>query len=68
MSLKRIEVVQELFHRGANIEEKDNNGWTPLIFGIFLQLFNFFKSSIYILFIAACNEYIDVFRVFTNRY
>jgi len=30
-------VVKELLKRGANIEEKDNAGWTPLIYGIFLN-------------------------------
>jgi ankyrin repeat protein len=30
-------VVKELLDRGANIEEKDNDGWTPLIIGIFLN-------------------------------
>ena len=32
-----IEVVKELLDRGANIEEKDNDGYTPLIYGIFLK-------------------------------
>jgi ankyrin repeat protein len=32
-----IEVVKELLNRGANIEEKDNDGYTPLIWGIFLN-------------------------------
>jgi ankyrin repeat protein len=36
-------VVKELLDRGANIEEKDNDGQNPLILGIFLQLFNQFK-------------------------
>jgi ankyrin repeat protein len=36
-------VVKELLDRGANIEEKENNGMTPLIMGIFLELFNHFK-------------------------
>jgi ankyrin repeat protein len=39
----QIEVVKELLNRGANIEEKDNYGNTPLIEGIFIQLFNHFK-------------------------
>ncbi len=43
----RIEVVKELLNRGANIEEKDNYGNTPLIEGLFLQLFNQFKRFIY---------------------
>jgi hypothetical protein len=29
--------------KGANVEEKDINGDTPLIKGIFLRLFNYFK-------------------------
>jgi hypothetical protein len=29
--------------KGANVEEKDKLGQTPLIKGIFLQLFNYFK-------------------------
>jgi hypothetical protein len=29
--------------KGANVEEKDNYGNTPLIKGIFIQLFNYFK-------------------------
>jgi ankyrin repeat protein len=36
-------VVKELLNRGANIEEKDNYGNTPLIKGIFLHLLNQFK-------------------------
>jgi ankyrin repeat protein len=36
-------VVKELLNRGANIEEKDNDGQTPLIWGIFLQQLNHFK-------------------------
>ena len=28
-----LEVVKYLFENGANISEKDNNGWTPLHFG-----------------------------------
>jgi ankyrin repeat protein len=36
-------VVKELLDRGANIEEKDNDGETPLIKGIFLHLLNHFK-------------------------
>jgi hypothetical protein len=36
-------VVKELLDRGANIEEKDDDGETPLIKGIFLQFFNYFK-------------------------
>ncbi len=43
----KIEVVKELLDRGANIEEKDNDGGTSLIKGIFLQLFNQFKWFIY---------------------
>jgi ankyrin repeat protein len=35
--LGHTEVVKELLNRGANIEEKDNNGWTPLIWGVFLN-------------------------------
>jgi hypothetical protein len=30
-------VVKELLDKGANIEEKNNVGWTPLICGIFLN-------------------------------
>jgi ankyrin repeat protein len=30
-------VVKELLDRGANIKQKDNIGWTPLIWGIFLN-------------------------------
>ena len=33
----KIEKLKELFKRGANIEAKDNNGYTPLILGIFLN-------------------------------
>ncbi len=40
-------MVKELLNRGANIEEKDNDGQTPLIEGLFLQLFNQFKRFIY---------------------
>jgi ankyrin repeat protein len=36
-------VVKKLLDRGANIEEKDELGHTPLIKGIFLQLFNHLK-------------------------
>ena len=31
----RIEVVKILLKKGANIEAKHEDGWTPLLFGIF---------------------------------
>ncbi len=36
-SYGHIEVVKELLDRGANIEEKDKYGRTPLIYGLFLN-------------------------------
>jgi ankyrin repeat protein len=60
-------VVKELLNRGANIEEKDNDGYTPLISGIFLQLFNHFKWFIYFLFIASFNGHIEVVKELLNR-
>ncbi len=54
-----IGVVKELLNRGANIEEKDNYGNTPLIEGIFIQLFNHFKWFIYLLFIASSGDHIE---------
>ncbi len=30
-------MVKELLKHNANIEEKDNSGWTPLIWAIFLN-------------------------------
>ncbi len=67
--LGHIEVVKELLDRGANIEEKDNDGWTPLIAGIFLQLFNHFNWFIYFLIIASSGDYIEfLFRNSIIRY
>ncbi len=60
-------MVKELLNRGANIEEKDNDGYTPLISGIFLQLFNHFKWFIYFLFIASFNGHIEVVKELLNR-
>ncbi len=62
-----IEVVQELLKRGANIEQKDNDGYTPLICGIFLELFNHFKWFIYFLFIASFNGDIEVVKELLKR-
>jgi ankyrin repeat protein len=62
-----IEVVKELLDSGANIEEKDNLGWTPLIWGIFLQLLNHFKLFIYFLFIASFNGHIKVVKELLER-
>ena len=41
-----IEIVKELLTRNANIEAKDENGWTPLMIGILLNGFFIFYSSI----------------------
>ena len=41
-----MQVVVELINKKADIEAKSNSGYTPLIEGIFLNLFN----SIYFLF------------------
>jgi hypothetical protein len=60
-------VVKELLNRGANIEEKDKFGQTPLIEGIFLQLFNHFKRFIYFLFIASRDGHIEVVKELLNR-
>ncbi len=62
-----IEVVKELLNSGANIEEKDNYGYTPLIWGIFLQLLNHFKWFIYFLFIASFYGQIEVVKELLNR-
>ena len=40
-----IEVVKELLDRGANIEEKDNDGMNPLMWGIFLNYFIILNDS-----------------------
>ena len=37
-----IEVVKALLEKGANIEAKDINGYTPLIHGFFSKLFILF--------------------------
>jgi ankyrin repeat protein len=60
-------VVKELLNRGANIEEKNNDGWTPLICGIFLELLNHFKWFIYFLYIASLNGHIEVVKELLNR-
>ncbi len=65
--LGHIEVVKELLNRGANIEEKDEFGQTPLIKGIFLQLFNYFKWFIYFLFIASASGQIEVVKKLLDR-
>ncbi len=62
-----IEVVKELLDRGANIEEKDNSGMNPLIWGIFLQLFNYFKWFIYFWFIASDRGHIEVVKELLDR-
>ena len=36
-SWDNIEVVKLLVERGADVESKDHNGWTPLHWGIFLN-------------------------------
>ncbi len=62
-----IEVVKELLDRGANIEEKNNNGETPLIKGVFLQFFNQLKWFIYFLFLASAFGHIEVVKELLNR-
>ncbi len=53
--------------KGANVEEKDKLGQTPLIKGIFLQLFNYFKWFIYFLFIALRDGHIEVVKKLLER-
>ena len=53
--------------KGANVEEKHNDGETPLILGIFLQLFNYFIWFIYFLFIASFYGKIEVVKELLNR-
>ena len=63
----QIEVVKELLNRGANIEEKDNYGNTPLIEGIFIQLFNHFKWFIYFLCLASSFSRIEFFKRLSRK-
>ncbi len=60
-------MVKELLDRGANIEEKNNDGWTPLFWGIFLQLLNHFKWFIYFLFIASFSGDIEMVKELLDR-
>ncbi len=60
-------MVKELLDRGANIEEKDDDGETPLIKGIFLQFFNYFKWFIYFWIIASSYGRIEVVKELLNR-
>jgi ankyrin repeat protein len=53
--------------KGAYVEEKDEFGQTPLIKGIFLQLFNYFKWFIYFLFIASASGQIEVAKKLLDR-
>ena len=41
-----IEIVKELLNKNANIEAKSNTGYTPLMFGIFLNELFIFNSFI----------------------
>ncbi len=60
-------MVKELLNRGANIEEKDNDGQTPLIWGIFLQQLNHFKWFIYFCLIASRDGHIEVVKELLDR-
>ncbi len=66
-ALGHTEVVKELLNRGANIEEKDKDGETPLIRGVFLQLFNQLKWFIYFLFLASALGHTEVVKELLNR-
>ena len=41
------EIVKELLNKNANIEAKDQDGWTPLMWGIFLNELFICNSFIY---------------------
>ena len=53
--------------KGANIDEKDELGQTPLIKGIFIQLLNHLKWFIYFLFIASLLGRIEVVKKLLER-
>ena len=42
-----IEIVKELLNRNANIEAEDKDGWTSLMWGIFLNELFICNSFIY---------------------